>query len=312
MRRVCNLCGQSIQDKGLSAHLKKLHGVAFQAYVSSNLNLFPDYHKCLSQDCNNILSPRKKTCSKVCDSLVRSTWIGSLSHRMGVRLTATTKTKIRQKLADRRASGNDPRLGKEHTKETRHKISSTRLERGHGVGEKNGMYGKTHTPEAIKKIFEHKTMNKFEKAACDLLDQHSIAYKFQFFLNHNGTCKSYDIQIKDTKILVELDGDYWHGNPSTKYHHTGTESTKANDKLKDVMAEEAGFRLIRVWESEFKSNPNILIDRLSTTLNEQATRSQQVVGISQRGYPSSSLLDEQPDATTRLKRSQHSMGKVES
>jgi len=272
MERFCIYCQKYIGEKGIAAHLFKLHKVTFQQYVNTNLDLFPDYHKCEYVECSNIISPRKKACSRVCSTSIRTTWTGDKSHRKGAKLTRIAKDRIRQGLIKRRGEGWDPRLGKKHTDESKKRMSQTRLEKGLGVGEKNGMYGKTHTPEAIKKIFEHKTMNKFEKAACDLLDQHSIAYKFQFFLNHNGTCKSYDIQIKDTKILVELDGDYWHGNPSTKYHHTGTESTRANDRLKDVMAEEAGFRVIRVWESEFKSNPSILIARLATALNEQATQ----------------------------------------
>jgi hypothetical protein len=75
-------------------------------------------------------------------------------------------------------------------------------------GERNSFYGKTHTPEAIEKIFSHRKMNKLEKIVANLLDREKIPYKFQFFINKNGICKSYDFKLLNNNIILEIDGDF--------------------------------------------------------------------------------------------------------
>src|SRR5690606_11436494 len=98
--------------------------------------------------------------------------------------------------------------------EVRKKISKTQKESGRYIGEKNPMFGKTHSPETIQKIFSHRKMNKLEKLVANELDKASIPYHFQYFINENGVCKSYDFKIKDKPIIIEVDGDFWHGNPN--------------------------------------------------------------------------------------------------
>jgi very-short-patch-repair endonuclease len=121
------------------------------------------------------------------------------------------------------------------------------IERGHSIGEKNGMYGKTHTPEAIKKIMTKRPMNKLEKRVADLLDEHNIDYHYQFFLNRDGVCKSYDFKIKGQPIILEIDGDYWHGGPKAEKYTPffDLESNMENDKFKNKFAEEHGFKVLR-------------------------------------------------------------------
>ena len=131
---------------------------------------------------------------------------------------------------------------------------------------KNFMYGKTHTPEAIQKIFSHKKMNPVEKLVADKLDENNIKYTFQYFLNRNGTCKSYDFKIKENDIFIEVDGDYWHGGPAVKKYFKKVDDVKQNDKLKNELAKENGFKLIRIWESDIKQNPELILEKLKLVL----------------------------------------------
>lgn len=263
MERICNICQKAIQDKGLTAHLKKMHGVLFQDYVNNNLSLFPDYHKCESELCENVVSPRKKACSRECDKAIRRTKVGEKSNRFGIKHSKKTINTIKQiKTNLFLKPENHPMFGKTHTEESKQKMSQTRLDRGLGIGELNGMYGKTHTPESIEKIFKHRYKNKLEQLVCDMLDKHSIQYTFQFFLKKDSVCKSYDFHIHNTNILLEIDGDYWHGKDTAKNKFKGYLEVQENDKLKTELAETKGFRVVRFWESEIRQDVSIIISRI--------------------------------------------------
>lgn len=263
MERICNICQKTIQDKGLTAHLKKMHGVLFQDYVNNNLTIFSDYHKCGSEACNNVVSPRRKACSKECDKAIRRTKVGDKSNRFGIKHSEKTINIIRQTKIDLFTDQeNHPMFGKIHTEETKQKMSQTRLDRGLGVGELNGMYGKTHTPESIEKIYKYRFKNKLEQLVCDTLDKHNIQYTFQYFLRDGNKCKSYDFYIHNTNILLEIDGDYWHGKDTAKNKFKGYLEVQENDKVKTELAETKGFKVIRFWESDININPDILITKV--------------------------------------------------
>jgi len=129
-------------------------------------------------------------------------------------------------------------------------------------GDKNPMYGKTHTPEAIKKIFSYRKMNKTEKIVADLLDQQKIPYEFQFFITDNSICKSYDFKLKDRPVIIEVDGDFWHGGPGSKTYWKDVDKVKLNDVLKESIAKTKGYKLLRFWESDLKKDVNIILQYL--------------------------------------------------
>jgi very-short-patch-repair endonuclease len=65
--------------------------------------------------------------------------------------------------------------------------------------------------------------------------------------------KIYDFYIPHLNMLIEVDGDYWHGNEE-KFPVLNGLQKKAirNDMFKDGLAAGLGFGLERVWESELK------------------------------------------------------------
>ena len=95
-------------------------------------------------------------------------------------------------------------------------------------------------------------MNKFdsktEKKFSLLLNKANIRWINQYRLGR----KKYDFFLIDYKIIIEVDGDYWHSNSKTEHFIDAHFKKKIikNDALKNIIAEQAGFKLIRIWESD--------------------------------------------------------------
>jgi len=76
-----------------------------------------------------------------------------------------------------------------------------------------------------------------------------VKYNFEI----NG--KYYDFYIPEKKMLVEVDGSYWHGkNVSENNLDVIQQKVKHNDFIKDCIAEEMGYTLIRFWEDELEED----------------------------------------------------------
>lgn len=255
---TCTYCNKDIGIQGMSFHLMNLHNIKFLEYVKQNRNDFPMYRNC--DVCGIMIEAirynKTATCSKYCLTELRKTWIGVKSPKKGIAHTAEGKKNIS---IARSAQGNEYRRGFKFSKKSKLQMRNTALINAAKPGYVNGMTGKTHTPEAIEKIFKHKKMNQLEKLVADMLDQNNIPYHFQFFLNYNGICKSYDFKIKDKNILLEVDGDFWHGNPDTKHHFNKLNEVQSNDSLKTQLAIDAGYQIFRFWEKDIKENPLIIL-----------------------------------------------------
>ena len=70
----------------------------------------------------------------------------------------------------------------------------------------------------------------------------------------------YDARLKDSNILIEFNGDYWHANPliykeddliSTRSGKKLVKEIWERDKQKIKTAENNGFKVIIIWESEY-------------------------------------------------------------
>ena len=101
-----------------------------------------------------------------------------------------------------------------------------------------------------------KTISRLELKVKKILDDNLIEYTQQKFVNR----KSYDFRINNTKILIEVQGDYWHANP-VKYKHNdlikypNKKLILANkiwekDEIKRINAEKYGYNVIYLWESD--------------------------------------------------------------
>jgi len=103
---------------------------------------------------------------------------------------------------------------------------------------------------------------KFLRLECGLKieKQYQIAYKF------------YDFKIKDTMILIEFDGDLWHCNP-TAFKEGAINQVQRdaiiNDKYKDELARSCGYRLLRIWEKDFRTNKYLVKNKILDFVNNK-------------------------------------------
>jgi very-short-patch-repair endonuclease len=125
-------------------------------------------------------------------------------------------------------------------------------------------YGQTAF-DMMRKAGKKKKGTSIEVKISNILIENRIKFETQFEIYYdNNKFKSYDFYLKDFNLLIEADGDYWHGNP-IKYNDLNilTETQLMNienDKIKSKLALEKGYRLERFWETDInKKNFKFLL-----------------------------------------------------
>jgi hypothetical protein len=159
----------------------------------------------------------------------------------------------KRKILDGTYTGHHYKLNHIQSNITKQKISKKAIERLSDPT-KNPMYGKTHAPETIQKIFSNRNITAPEIKIRDFLSNKNIDYTYQYFIIHDGICKSYDFKINNIPLLIEIDGDYWHGGPGVTKHFYKVNDSIKNDLFKNKLAESKGLKILRFWESEINNN----------------------------------------------------------
>lgn len=128
-------------------------------------------------------------------------------------------------------------------------------------------YGVEH---AIYLPYRHKNngrKSKIHKKVEKLLEELNINYepeKVKNFKKNNYNPRP-DIIIEDKKIIIEVNGDYWHANPKFYKENdiickwTGNEKAKEiwkQDKKRLEQLEKFGYKTIVLWENEINKNLN--------------------------------------------------------
>jgi endogenous inhibitor of DNA gyrase (YacG/DUF329 family) len=99
---------------------------------------------------------------------------------------------------------------------------------------------------------------KPEKFVENILIENNINFMKQFKIFYdkkNHKYKTYDFFITQKNILIEIDGDYWHGNPKIFPNPNKMQKIAIlNDLYKNELANENNFKLFRYWENEIYLN----------------------------------------------------------
>lgn len=185
----------------------------------------------------------------------------------------------RTKLSEACTGDKNGFYGKTHTSETIEKIKTAFVDWRTGLTEEEyrqwtetmSIGQKTlrqDKPEYYKKIkqkaarashksqFKNWKLNKIEQIVYEFLQQNSTKhFTSSVILGH----KQFDFACKPHRILIEVDGDYWHGNPEF-FNEEGTDGKRQlneiqkqkiqSDAEKDRWAATYSFKLIRLWETE--------------------------------------------------------------
>ena len=103
--------------------------------------------------------------------------------------------------------------------------------------------------------------SKKEILFSEFLTEIGVNFRRQFRLCNKIYNKVYDFKIEEENVLIEYDGNWWHCNP--KLYPTGPKNNmqiqhKTNDKIKDDLALEFNYKLIRIWEYDFDNNKELI------------------------------------------------------
>lgn len=115
------------------------------------------------------------------------------------------------------------------------------------------LYGKTSF-ELMIDAFKETGSTSIEERVGKLLSVNSVEFEKSFYVYFDDKkYKIYDFFLPRYNLLVEADGDYWHGHPGLYKTLNETQRVNVeNDKFKDELAKKSGYELIRFWGSEIR------------------------------------------------------------
>lgn len=140
------------------------------------------------------------------------------------------------------------------------KTSSASANRKRGL-EKKKMFDKN------KNHPQYGTSKLEEDFARDFLDKLGVEYEYQFEAKEIG--RFYDFYLPNSRILIEIDGDYFHSNPLIYEDKDLNQMQKRNkviDEVKNKWALLHGYPIIRIWEHDIRKNPSQVMKELKKVL----------------------------------------------
>lgn len=99
-------------------------------------------------------------------------------------------------------------------------------------------------------LYGHDT--KIELKVHGILERLKIIYIPHYPILCGSSWREYDVYIPSLGLLIELDGDFWHGNPKTYYGQLYEVQirNRENDTFKNELAKKEGYDIVRFWETD--------------------------------------------------------------
>lgn len=94
-----------------------------------------------------------------------------------------------------------------------------------------------------------------------LLDEQAIKYIKQFQIES----RYYDFYIPCSNLIIEVNGDYWHGNPKVfpkQSLNTIQKLGKLRDRIKKKLAIQYEYQIIYIWELDIKKHPQKVLNKI--------------------------------------------------
>lgn len=245
LNRGCKVCGEDIkyafsrntlrvysscskQCKKELLKQKKANSL-FMCSVCNNLILNKDkvLGTCGKEECINLHKKEK-------NKIIKDThWTKSKDKDLIIEKRVKTRLDNDKKLNRKYTSWNKGFVG-QYSEEYRKKISDGVL--------------RNMSKEIYKKT-------KIEKIIETFLIEHNINYKYSFIFKS----RQFDFLLIDYDLVIEVDGDYWHGNPKffneEKGNLTKNQILKRKDDLnKTKLLLDNNYKLLRFWECDIYNN----------------------------------------------------------
>lgn len=192
-----------------------------------------------------------------------------------------TKKQISDKLKDFYKENDNSFKGCQHSKQSKIKMSNSHKKYWNDLGDEQKKLKSELSSHAQRKLFKENPdkyiqqrkyagkishinnnrykINKIEQKVLDYISQYIPNIKYGVILDKY----QFDLGIKEKKILIEVHGDYWHGNPKL-YNKNGTHGKRAlnkiqlNKKKKDQeklkFCQKHNIKLYIIWEHDIKNN----------------------------------------------------------
>lgn len=108
--------------------------------------------------------------------------------------------------------------------------------------------------------------NKLEIAGYKILDGMKIGYTKQTMLFEKFVVDAF---IPERGLVIQFDGDYWHGNRD-KFSNLDARQSKrvALDKSQDAYMRKCGLRILRFWECIVHKSPSIVRSEIESAIQE--------------------------------------------
>lgn len=174
----------------------------------------------------------------------------------------------------------DPRAGKtyeeffgERAAQIKEKMSKA-AKKSYDKGRVHNMLGKRHSRKTKNKIRKstikqlQKTKIKVSKPQQELFDA-LVESGYKPKLEHNVGFYSIDIAFPNSKVAIEMDGDFWHANEEEGFNPVFEVQKKniANDKRKNSFLKNKGWTVLRFWQSDWEKNREKVIGEICQVLN---------------------------------------------
>lgn len=114
-----------------------------------------------------------------------------------------------------------------------------------------------------------KGLNRFELKGNEILNKMSIKYENQVLIN-NKICV--DVFIKDYNLIIQFDGEYWHGKDTPHDQLDKRQLKRVNlDKSQDSYLKKCGYQVLRFWDDDLMKKEEFVIENITRTI-QQITR----------------------------------------
>jgi very-short-patch-repair endonuclease len=124
--------------------------------------------------------------------------------------------------------------------------------------------------KTVKKHPQYGTSKLEEDFAHNFLDKLGVKYTYQFEAKDIG--RFFDFYLQDENLIIEVDGDFWHGNPE-KYDKDELRGHQKRaqrvDEHKTKWALLHSIPILRFWESDIRKNPKKVMKILKEELGKR-------------------------------------------
>lgn len=139
---------------------------------------------------------------------------------------------------------------------------------------------KSNTPEAkerqrnfrMTQVFPLQDAKTTEIPMQNELNKREIKFKKHYLLRNieGRIIRQGDIAFPEVKLVVECDGDYWHGNPKVFGILNPMQiERKERDKKQDDEISKTGWKVLRFWESDIQDDVSHCVDKIEGNIESR-------------------------------------------